>query len=136
MGSETRRKRRPSGGDDSGIDYSDIPASTEEQLGSAIRFRDFQRLVTACLAAIRSSASSSFSVRFLRLMSSAVETVREAGPSERQLRKTRPQWLVADSDDLSHAANQAASRPSMCSLARYPLSIAVWSESLDALCEL
>ncbi len=32
-------------GDDSGIDYSDIPPSTEEQLANAIRFRDFQRLV-------------------------------------------------------------------------------------------
>ncbi len=32
-------------GDDSGIDYSDIPPSTEDQLASAVRSREFQRLV-------------------------------------------------------------------------------------------
>ena len=36
---------RQAAGDDSGIDYSDIPPSTEEQLASAIRFREFQRLI-------------------------------------------------------------------------------------------
>jgi len=32
-------------GDDSHIDYSDIPPLTEEQLASMIRFRDFRRKV-------------------------------------------------------------------------------------------
>ena len=36
---------RQAAGDNSGIDYDDIPPSTEEQLASAMRYSEFRRLV-------------------------------------------------------------------------------------------
>ena len=40
-----RAADKQAAGDDSDIDFSDIPPMTEEQLASMIRFRDFQRKV-------------------------------------------------------------------------------------------
>ena len=40
-----RIAERQAAGDDSQIDYSDIPPSTDEQLAAAIPFREFRRLV-------------------------------------------------------------------------------------------